>query len=188
MWINEDDLMAPASFTAGKRGSPCLYAEAVIQMLLGLMQVFFLPLRSLQGFAQNQRDLAFSGFLVPNCTTPSCRAQTLDVVLAVQSSREPLHRVVDSTGQKMFGDGEWKVCKHGYLNRRTWRKVHLAMDARIGQIGFALPDLLDQIPIDVPIEIVGGDSSYDTRRSHALISAWGKELNWQLRYVDAMAN
>ena len=61
MWINEDDLIVPPNSTTRQRGRPCLYADAVIQMLLGLKQVFRLPLRALQGFAQSQRDLAFSG-------------------------------------------------------------------------------------------------------------------------------
>jgi hypothetical protein len=183
MWINEDDLIAPASCTTRQRGRPCLYADAVIQMLLGLKQVFRLPLRALQGFAQSQRDLAFSGLPVPNYTTLSRRAQKLDVVLAIPASREPLHLVIDSTGLKVFGEGEWKVRKHGYAKRRTWRKVHLALDIRTGQIGAALmthqdvddasalPDLLDQIPADVPIDIVGGDGAYDSRQSHAVIAA-----------------
>ncbi|MBB3213704.1 hypothetical protein FHW67_003005 [Herbaspirillum sp. Sphag1AN] len=112
MWINEDDLIAPA----------CM------QMPLGLKQVFRLPLRALQGFAQSQRDMAFSGLPVPNYTTLSRRAQKLDVVLAIPASREPLHLVVDSTRLKVFAEGEWKVRKHGYSKRRIWRKVHLALE------------------------------------------------------------
>jgi hypothetical protein len=100
-------------------------------------------------------------------------------------SGEPLHLVVDSTGLKMFGEGEWKVRKHGYSKRRTWRKVHLAMDANTGQIcaalmthqdvgvGEVLPELLEQIPADTPIGVVGGDGAYDTRQCHAAIAARG---------------
>lgn len=187
MWIDEHELTNPAASAARKRGRPCLYADVVIQMLLGLKQVFRLPLRALQGFAQSQRDLAFSGLPVPNYTTLSRRAQKLEVVLPAPRSGEPLHLVVDSTGFKLYGEGEWKVRKHGYSKRRTWRKVHLAMDAKSGQIFAALmthqdvddasvlPDLLDQIPADVPVEIVGGDGAYDTKQGHAVIATRGAQ-------------
>ncbi|CAH2812279.1 MAG: Transposase, IS4 family [uncultured Caballeronia sp.] len=104
-------------------------------------------------------------------------------MLPALHSGEPLHLVVDSTGLKLYGEGEWKVRKHGYSKRRTWRKVHLAMDAKAGQVCAALmthqdvddarvlPDLLDQIPSGMPIEIIGGDGAYDTKRCHATIAA-----------------
>lgn len=82
-------------------------------MLLGLKQVFRMPLRALQGFAQSQRDLAFSGLPVPNYTTMSLRAQKLEVVLPALHNGEPLHLVVDSTCLKLYGEGEWKVRKLG---------------------------------------------------------------------------
>src|ERR1700738_4128033 len=138
MWIDESVLTNPAASAARRRGRPCIYADAAIQMLLGLKQVFRLPLRALQGFAQSQRDLAFSGLPVANYTTLSRCAQKLEVILPAPRGGEPLHLVIDSTGLKLYGEGEWKVRKHGYSKRRTWRKVHLAMDAKTGQIYAAL--------------------------------------------------
>jgi hypothetical protein len=144
-----------------------------------------LPLRALQGFAQSLRKLAFPSLAVPNYTTLSRRAQTLKVALPTQRPNEPMHLVLDSTGLKVYGEGEWKVRKHGWSKRRTWRKVHLAMDANTGQIcavlmthqdesdAEVLPDLLDQIPADVMIETVGGDGAYDTKACHAKIAARG---------------
>jgi hypothetical protein len=90
-----------------------------------LKQVYHLTLRAAQGFAQSLRELAFAELPVPNYTTLSRRAQDLKVALPVTPSGEPLHLVVDSTGVKLYGEGEWKVRKHGYSKRRTWRKVHL---------------------------------------------------------------
>jgi hypothetical protein len=77
--------------------------------------------------------LAFADLPVPNYTTLCRRARDLEVVLPTLRSGEPLHLVVDSTGLKVFGEGEWKVRKRGYSKRRTWRKVHLAMDARLAR-------------------------------------------------------
>jgi hypothetical protein len=99
MWIDEHELTNPAASAARKRGRPCIYADAVIQMLLGLKQVFHLSLRALQDFARSQRDLAFSGLPVPNyATTLSRRAQKLEVIQPAPRGGEPLHLVIDSTG------------------------------------------------------------------------------------------
>jgi hypothetical protein len=147
--------------------------------------VFRLPLRALQGFAQSLRDLAFADLPVPNYTTVCRRAQTLQVRLPVIRSSEPLHLVIDSTGAKVHGEGEWKVRQHGYSKRRTWRKVHLALDVNTGQLRAALmthqdvadcevlPELLDQIPADEPIDTIGGDGAYDTQVCYGAITARG---------------
>ena len=101
---------------------------------------------------------------------------------------------------ELYGEGEWKVRKHGYSKRRTWCKVHLAMDAKTGQVcvalmthqdvddSSALPDLLDQIPSDMPIESIGSDGAYDTKRCHATIAARGGfTVDSAARRRDAMA-
>jgi hypothetical protein len=185
MWIDPSLSAAPLELDERVRGRPCVYPDALVQTLLGLKQVFHLPLRALQGFALSLRKLAFPGLPVPSYTTLSRHAQTLKVALPALHSGEPLHLVVDSTGLKVYGEGEWKVRKHGWSRRRTWRKVHLAMDANTGQIcaalmthqdggdGEVLPGLLDQIPTDVPVDTIGGDGAYDTKACHARIAARG---------------
>jgi len=185
MWINESALTMVSEAETVMRGRPHVYSDALIQALLTLKQVYHLTLRAAQGFAQSLRELAFAELPVPNYTTLSRRAQDLKVALPVTPSGEPLHLVVDSTGVKLYGEGEWKVRKHGYSKRRTWRKVHLGLDAKTGQVRAALmthqdvddasvlPGLLDQIPADEPIETIGGDGAYDTKRCHAAIAARG---------------
>ena len=90
MWIDENMCAAPAALTP-RRGHPLVYSDALIQGLLGLKQVFHLPLRALQGFAGSLRKLAFPELPVPNYTTLSRRAQNLEVVLPAMRSGEPLH-------------------------------------------------------------------------------------------------
>lgn len=117
MWI------APSLFAASReldervRGRPCVYPDALVQMLLRLKQVFHLPLRALQGFALSLRKLAFPDLPVPNYTTPSRRAQTLKVALPVLHTGKPLHLVVDSTGLKVYG-----VCASQERFRDTRRR------------------------------------------------------------------
>jgi Transposase DDE domain len=107
------------------------------------------------------------------------------VTLPEMSSGDPMHLVVDSTGVKLYGEGEWKVRKHGYSKRRTWRKVHLGLDVKTGQIcaalmthqdvddANALPGLLAQISADEPIDTIGGDGTYDTKQCHKVIAGRG---------------
>lgn len=182
MWI-DDNTLANMPDTEPTRGRPRQYSDALIQALLGLKAVFHLPLRALQGFAQSLRDLAFAELPVPNYPTVCRRAQTLQVKLPVIHSGEPLHLVVDSTDAKVYGEGEWKVRQHGYSKRRTWRKAHLALDTNTGYVraalmthqdvadGEVLPELLDQIPVDEPIDTIGGDCAYDTQACYAAITA-----------------
>lgn len=100
--------------------------------------VYHLTLRAAQGFVQSLRDLAIADLPVLNYTTLSRRAQELQVTLPEMSSGDPIHLVVDSTGVNLYGEGEWRVRKHGYSKRRTWRKVHLGLDVKTGQIRAAL--------------------------------------------------
>lgn len=184
MWIDEAAL-ASMPDAEPTRDRPRLYSDALIQALLGLKTVSRLPLRALQGFAQSLRDLAFATLPVPNYTTLCRRAQTLDIQLPIVRDGDPIHPVVDSTGVKVYGEGEWKVRQHGYSKHRTWRKVRLALDANTGQLraalvthqdvadGEVLPELLDQIPTDEPIDTIGGDGAYDTQDCYAAIAARG---------------
>ncbi|KAF1012689.1 MAG: hypothetical protein E5299_01121 [Burkholderia gladioli] len=118
--------------------SPCLYGDTLIQALLGVKTVYRLTVRALQGCTQSLRDLAFPSLPVPNYTTLCRRAKTLDVELLILRDNEPIHLFVDSTGLKVYGEGEWKVRQHGYSKPRTWRKVHLALNANKGQVHAAL--------------------------------------------------
>lgn len=184
MWSNET-VLASMPNAEPTRGRPHLYSDALIQALLGLKTVFRLPLRALQCFAQSLHDPAFATLPVPNYTTLCRRAQTLKVQLPSVRDGEPIHLVVDSTGVKVCGKGEWKVRQHGYSNRLTWREVHLALDAATGQVcavllthqdvadGDVLTELLDQIPADERLDTVGGDGAYDTKSCHAAIAARG---------------
>ena len=118
---------------------------------------------------------------VPDSSTLSRRQKTITVEVSSRRAAGPLDLLVDSTGIKFLGDGEWLARKHGTHRRRQYRKVHLAMDTGSGDIvaveftssregdSPVLPDLLNQIPPDQPIGPVIGDGAFDTRRCHAAI-------------------
>jgi hypothetical protein len=120
---------------------------------------------------------------VPDFSTLCRRQKTVTIQIPHRRSGGPLNLLVDSTGVKMAGEGEWQVRKHGPGRRRKWRKVHLAMDAATGDIcaveftssqtgdSPVLPDLLAQIPADQPIGTVTADGAYDTRTCHTAIGS-----------------
>lgn len=124
IWMDEK-MFVSAPVTSSQRGRAQTYCDGAMQMLLALKSVYRLPLRALQGFAQSLRRLAMPSLPVPNYSTLSRRAKALQVTLpALRNVGEAVHLLVDSTGLKLFGEGEWKVRKHRYAKRRSWRKVH----------------------------------------------------------------
>ncbi len=163
----------------GLPGRPLLYSNVAILTTLTLASVFRLPLRQTMGFLRSILSLMKLDLPIPDYTTLCRRRVRLDVPLtAGKRSRnaEPLHVVVDSTGLKVYGEGEWKVRQHGYSKRRTWRKLHLAIDESTGDIlaedltensvhdSSVLLPLLEQI--HERISQVSADGAYDSHDIH----------------------
>lgn len=180
LWMEEETIQAwYANMRAGKVGHPTTYADTAIRAILTVKAVFCLPLRQTQGFAQSLFQLMGSDLSVPDYTTLSRRSADLDVPLPRRKVGEGLHVVIDSTGLKVYGEGEWKTRQHGVSKRRTWRKMHLAVDQATGEIVAVittersvgdcekLPELLEAI--SEPIAQVSADGAYDTVACHQAI-------------------
>ena len=95
--------------------------------------LFRLGLRQTEGLVGSIFHLLGLDLAVPDHTTLSRRATTLEAVRS-PSSTAPVHLLIDSTGLKLCGAGEWLVEKHGTTRRRSWRKLHIGVDAETGQI------------------------------------------------------
>ena len=156
IWLDKDmQWYAPAS---GKRGRQHVFSDAAIQFCLSIKCLFGLALRQSLGLVQSLLRLAGLDWRVPDFSTVSRRQKTLQVQLPYRASTSALNLLVDSTGIKFLGDGEWQARKHGIQGRRQWRKVHLAMDTATSDIRAVeftpssdgnspvLPELLNQIP------------------------------------------
>lgn len=185
VWLDKD--MRWHGGASGKRGRSPTYSEAAIQFCLTMKSLFNLPLRQAMGMTQSLLRLAGLDWQVPDFSTVSRRQKHLAVTIGARPTTTGLHLLVDSTGIKMLGEGEWKTKKHGADYRRQWRKVHLGIDATTLEIraievtgngtGDApmLPCLLDQIGNDEPIASVSGDGAYDTKCCHEAIARRGAE-------------
>lgn len=160
-----------------KRGRPVLYSDQAIEFCLTIKALFKLPLRAMQGFVQSIFKMMGVSLSAPDYTSVCKRQKTLKIKPPKQEKHnKKMHIVVDSTGLKVFGEGEWKVRKHGKEKRRTWLKLHLAIDESTNAIEAAmltaddvhdsetLPDMLNQI--EGNIEQVTGDGAYDTHDSY----------------------
>jgi hypothetical protein len=156
----------------GQRGAPFQYSDTAIHALLTLKAVFDLPDRRVEGLAGSIVQWMGLALPIPDPTRRSRRAKTLTVMIPRRSRRGPIDGVVDSTGLNVYGEGEWKVRQQGAGKRRTWRKIHLAVDADVKDVlavevttepwtdRQVLAGLL--APMDDPIGHVRGDGAYDT--------------------------
>ncbi len=166
---------------AVRNGRPPVFSDGAIQFCLMVKVLFGLPLRQTTGMVASILSMAGLDWPVPDFSTLSRRQKTITVQVPSRRAPGPLNLLVDSTGIKFLGDGEWLARKHGTHRRRQYRKVHLAMDTATGDIRAVeftpsregdspvLPDLLDQIPKDEQIGTVTGDGAFDTRRCHTAI-------------------
>ena len=168
------------------RGRPRVYADIAIECTLTVKSVFDLPLRATQGLIESITQLLSLPIEAADYSTVCRRQKKLNIKLHKRARNEPLHGVFDSTGLKVFGEGEWKVRQHGYSKRRTWRKLHLGVDEASGEIiasvlttnnlsdGEVLPDLLGQI--DSPLSQASGDGAYDGFENYDLLSKRGAKV------------
>jgi len=164
------------------RGRRRTYSDAAVLCALTLREVYGLPLRSTQGLVRSVLRLLGADLPAPHYSTLSRRAATLDVRLP-RLSRGPLHLAVDSTGVKLYGEGEWKVRTHGKEKRRTWRKLHLLIDHTTHEcvaLSMTDKDVLDrrELPgllseVEGEVSEVLGDGAYDFRGCYRAIHARG---------------
>ena len=169
----------------GRRGRQRTYSNAAVQTCLSMKVLFGMALRQTTGFVESLLRLVGLDWTVPDFSTLSRRQKTLAVNIPYRGSKGPLHLLIDSTGIKVEGEGEWHARKHGGSKRRVWRKIHLGIDEETlevravevtgSHIGDApvLPDLLGQIPVGQEIASVTADGAYDTRRCHDAIADRG---------------
>ncbi|WP_374527263.1 IS5 family transposase [Acinetobacter sp.] len=165
-----------------KHGRNQTYSDAAIQCCLMIKSLFRLSLRMVTGFVKSLIKLCGLDWTAPDYSTICRRQRRIDLVIGYQKSSDGLHLLVDSTGLKFLGEGEWKRKKHQPEYRRQWRKLHIGIDAETLQIrsvqlttnnvsdSQVLGDLLNQIPLDEQIDSVYTDGAYDTKQCRQVIA------------------
>ncbi|EIC83112.1 IS5 family transposase [Serratia sp. M24T3] len=111
------------------RGRPQRYSELAISTVLMLKRIFRLTLRAVQGVIDSLFALMKISLRCPDYSCVSGRAKFVSIPFKNPTRGGIAHLVIDYTGLKVFGEGEWKVKKHGQEKRPVWRKLHLAVAA-----------------------------------------------------------
>jgi hypothetical protein len=179
VWFTDEAVAAWRAEPRTTPGGQPFYSALAITTALTLRAVFRLALRQAEGLIGSILRLLGLDLSVPDHTTLSRRAETLQVPRP-QPGCEPLHLLVDSTGLRLGGPGEWLLEKHGGRARRSWKKLHLGADADTGRIvaseltgnaaddGSQVGPLLDQM--DGPVASFTADGAYDRDDVHGEVT------------------
>lgn len=173
LWIDEENINGwyENKNIFKKAGRPKKYSDIAIRTMLLLKQVYRLTLRNCHGFVRSLMQLLKLELEIPSYTQV-CRRQELVELPRMAKSAESIHMVIDASGLKVFGEGEWKVRQHRWEKHRTWRKLHIGVDEKSKLIVSSeltdrkcgddkkLPDLLNQYEGD--IDQVSADGAYDS--------------------------
>lgn len=182
-WVTPEALAQWKAAPRTTRGGQAQYSDTAIETTLSLGGAFKLRLRQAEGMMGSLLALMGLTLPVPDHTTLSRRTKKRPALSQSRLPDGPLDILIDSTGLKVFGAGQWLQEKHGAKSRRGWRKLHLAVDADSGQIvAHTLTDqddddpsqvapLLDQI--DSEIARVTADGAYDGAPTYQTIAQHG---------------
>jgi transposase len=180
VWFTDEAVAAWHAPATGARGGQTIYSAIAIETGLALRLVFHQPLRQTEGLLRSIADVLGIAIGIPDHTTLSRRGGDLTILPKQIDRDEPLHLLVDSTGLKIYGEGEWLDQKHGIRSHRQWRKLHLGMDADTHEIVAVeltpddvgdvteIPHLLDQIDADVAS--MTADGAYDGEAVYDAVS------------------
>ena len=183
VWFDEEAISAWNAPPSGRPGGQRRYSDLAIVTSLTLRTVFHLALRQSEGFVASLIGLMGLPLRTPDLTTLSRRHRDVEVPHLARDSGDRLHLVIDSTGLKVFGDGEWQAQKHRTSNkRRSWRKLHLGIDGSGCIVASALTDSgEDDAYVGISmLEQIGGtigrftaDGAYDSRPMYEALAASG---------------
>ena len=185
-WLS-DDFEQTWLYTGEKqRGSQFDYSDKAIEIMLTIKEVFHLTNRGVEGFVRSLFRMMEIHLCVPDHSTLSKRGKILKVNVPKKSSGS-LNIVLDSTGLKIYGEGEWKVRKHGYCKRRTWRKLHLGGNPDTGEIlavvltensvsdDAVVKEMLKQI--EATLLACAGDGAYDKRKVYEALNEHSPDVD-----------
>ena len=184
-WLSDDFERTWLYIGEKQRGSQFDYSDKAIEIMLTLKEIFHLTNRGVEGFVRSLFVMMKVDLPVPDHSTLSKRGKALKVKMSKKASGR-LNLVLDSTGLKIYGEGEWKVRKHGYSKRRTWRKLHLGADPETGEIQAVLlteNSVSDDVAVDELLEQIeqillacAADGAYDKRKVYDALNKHSPEV------------
>jgi len=185
-WMSDDFEQTWMHSGKKQRGSQFDYSDQAILVMLTVKEVFHLTNRAVEGFVRSLFRMMKINLPVPDHSTLSKRGKDLKVKLPKKTSQN-LNIVMDSTGLKIYGEGEWKVRMHGVSKRRTWRKLHIGANPDDGEIQAVIlteNSVSDDAAVEVLLEQIeqeiinfGADGAYDKRKVYDSLNAHSPDVN-----------
>lgn len=185
-WMSDDFEQTWMHSGKKQRGSQFDYSDQAILVMLIVKEVFHLTNRGVEGFVRSLFRMMQIDLPVPDHSTLSKRGKDLKVKLPKKTSQR-LNIVMDSTGLKIHGEGEWKVRMHGVSKRRTWRKLHIGANPDNGEIQAVIlteNSVSDDAAVEVLLEQIeqeiinfGADGAYDKRKVYDSLNAHSPDVN-----------
>ena len=185
IWFDEDAIKAWNAVPNGKPGGQSKYSDLAIVTALTLRILFKLPLRQAEGFLTSLVRIMALDLDVPDHTTLSRRGRVVDVPVYKRTHDDPIQLMIDSTGLKIVGEGEWHSEKHKTSKkRRKWRKLHIGVDEQGYIVASELTTSEESDPSTVPtlikqltakISQFTGDGAYDTQKVYKELADAGTD-------------
>jgi len=159
----------------GKRGAQPVYSDLAVEITLQFGKIFSQRLRQTEGLVISLFKLMNINLNVPDFSTLSRRSEEITINIP-KNNKEKITAVVDSSGLKVYGEGEWKVRKHGWSKHRTWMKMHLMVDpdGEIRAADLTGNNITDADAVDsllsqesAEIEEFIGDGAYDKKKVYS---------------------
>ena len=185
-WLSDDFEKIWLYSGKNQRGSQFDYSDQAIEMMLTIKEVFHLTNRGVEGFMRSVFALIEMHLPVPDHSTLSKRSKRLQLKIPKHKGSGRLNIILDSTGLKVYGEGEWKVRKHGYSKRRTWRKLHVGGNPDTGEVlaviltansvsdDAVVQEILEQI--EETLLACAGDGAYDKRKVYEKLNQHSPEV------------
>ena len=181
LWLSQEAIEGWTAMKTGKRGGQRVYSDMAIQTALALRLLFHLPLRQTEGFLRSVLTLMDVVLPCPDHTTLSRRNATVEIRQQVdRASQGPISLIVDSSGLKVCGQGEWHTTKHGEKKRKRWKKLHIGIDDQGWISASTMTDSHEQDPSQVSVLLAQvnreidhfiGDGIYDQEPVYAAVEA-----------------
>lgn len=185
-WMSDDFEKTWMHSGEKQRGSQFDYSDQAILVMLTVREVFHLTNRGVEGFVRSLFRMMKINLPVPDHSTLSKRGKDVKVKLPKKASQS-LNIVMDSTGLKIYGEGEWKVRMHGVSKQRTWRKLHVGANPEDGEIQAVLlteNNVSDDTAVEVLLEQIeqeiakfAADGAYDKRKVYDCLNAHSPDVN-----------
>lgn len=181
LWLDEDLINQWKASPANKIGHPCLYSDAAIYFCYTIKSLFSLALRQCQGFVSSIFELSKIELPVPHYSWVCRRVKSMNLP-KISDQTSACHVAIDASGIKIYGEGEWKMRTHGKEKRRTWRKIHISLDAENKEILACVTSNANVHDSEKASEVLSplnkadrvyGDGAYDNQKSYEAASKIG---------------